>query len=196
LTGPLELCANGLVLHAPGVGPVVVSAPRHLSHLWLVDGAAAVAEAGVALPGSPAFAAAAAAWTLHGSLDAALAALKLCVGGARAPWWLLSSVRQYTLGLMAVCASQVDCSTLWWCSCLGTCVCVCLWACVSWRGSCRAHLRPQTVADCGVLVMQCNSTHPMFPRQHIALVVPESSPMRVRAHAAPRALLSASHRCS
>ncbi len=80
------MCNNGFVFHSSGVGPVVVSSLRHIAHLWLVDATRAVADVGLVVPGGPAFSDQEASWILHGSLTAALAALKLYVWGQGCVW--------------------------------------------------------------------------------------------------------------
>ncbi len=77
LSGSVDVCTNGFVFNSSGLGPVVLSTIRHVSHLWLVDATRAVAEAGLVVPGAPGFKEEEAAWVLHGSLASALAALKL-----------------------------------------------------------------------------------------------------------------------
>ena len=79
----MEVCANGIVLHHSGLGPIVVSTVRHCSYLWLVEATRAVADADVPGQGTRAFQEMVASWILHGSADTAVASLGLYVGGAQ-----------------------------------------------------------------------------------------------------------------
>ncbi len=78
LVGSMEVCANGVILHHSGVGPVVVSTVRHCNALWLVEAGKAVSESGLPAPGTAAYNAMAGSWIMHSTVDKAVDSLKMC----------------------------------------------------------------------------------------------------------------------